>query len=690
MHFYTLRDALTLDTGAVLKAIPGAGELTRPPLGTVQVGSLNETRIVREQIIARFGLDALSQQMQVMEDVQLAHWEHFPCRLGRKALGLAGRAVEQDHTEDKAPLPAQLQQLRALHPGKTHFRLCLVNGFGSNLGDNVFGTTALCQVVKVMAPVLPSFSIDCLFSLGTNLANRNFVKLVPEVERVFFTGLSLDEFSAYDAYFDFDSFVDNPRYAELPPVDFCLWWMGLEPGEIPAAEKRNRLTIEQAAWSAVAALLSAAPSQRILLSPRASVPLRSIPDQSAGQLALTLLNAHPELTVVLDRTLGVSHPRLLVLEGLIDSVEKLKALVAQVEGVISVDTLTQHLADASATPTVLLCSSVPPSHFPYYPHMTALTPPGVERLPGWGRCKVEPEAWLAMADGYARAWAELPAGDVWTLLQQRMADRSATLAEAPAQFTLADPAPRPPWTTVAKDAEGNWQLRPKYQTQNPLQEQATKRIAGIARALLKPGMTVVHAGAACGELTMHLAALTDPRGAVHAFEPRRLYFQTLCANAVLAGFDRVFAYSDLPVAQVEGANATVWSFGTLDVFSSHDPGMTSNSHALITPTLRTIDALELSTCQLLLVEPPVPLDSMLAGASLTLRRCRPAVLAAPLPAHLTATFSQALSALDYVRWQTPISPGLPASGLPVGNYTLFLALPRESLIRVEGFTRMDA
>jgi FkbM family methyltransferase len=52
----------------------------------------------------------------------------------------------------------------------------------------------------------------------------------------------------------------------------------------------------------------------------------------------------------------------------------------------------------------------------------------------------------------------------------------------------------------------------------------------IFRQLLKPGDVVVEVGANIGGHTVHLSQLVGTGGAVLAFEPQRIVFQTLCAN----------------------------------------------------------------------------------------------------------------------------------------------------------------
>ena len=61
----------------------------------------------------------------------------------------------------------------------------------------------------------------------------------------------------------------------------------------------------------------------------------------------------------------------------------------------------------------------------------------------------------------------------------------------------------------------------------------------IFQQIVRPGQTVIEAGANIGAHTVPLAQLVGATGAVHAFEPQRVLFQTLCANVALAGLTNV-------------------------------------------------------------------------------------------------------------------------------------------------------
>jgi FkbM family methyltransferase len=62
------------------------------------------------------------------------------------------------------------------------------------------------------------------------------------------------------------------------------------------------------------------------------------------------------------------------------------------------------------------------------------------------------------------------------------------------------------------------------------------------RPYLQPGAVVLDIGANIGALTLPFATLVGPKGAVIAFEPQRLCFQTLCANVALNSLTNVVTF----------------------------------------------------------------------------------------------------------------------------------------------------
>jgi FkbM family methyltransferase len=118
----------------------------------------------------------------------------------------------------------------------------------------------------------------------------------------------------------------------------------------------------------------------------------------------------------------------------------------------------------------------------------------------------------------------------------------------------------------------------------------------VFRAFIASGATVVDVGANIGAHTVELSRLVSPGGTVHAFEPQRIVFQTLCANLALNGCANVFAYQ-AAIGETPGEILVPFlppnqpaNFGGLSLRGR------SNGEPV---PLRTLDSLGLTACRFL-------------------------------------------------------------------------------------------
>lgn len=600
----------------------------------------------------------------IKEDTLLA-WPRFPARLGRISTRCAGDGLHQ-HTE-AAPLPTQLQALRGRKTGKHHFRIAIVNGFGTNLGDSTIGITAFRVVLQHLRRHFPSLSCDVLFGPGASIATADILSHEPEVEQVLFHPLAVTEFAQYDGYFDFTDLTNQPGFSEMPMVDWVLWWCGLSPQEVPAEHKRNRGHIREDAWQAVQALLRHRLGQKVLFNPKASVPLRSMPEDVALQFAKRLLALDPQITLVIDQPLPLKHQRLVDLSGKITTPEMFKALVGQVDGVITVDTFAIHQADISSTPCVTLFSSIAPTAYPYYPYNAGLGIPGYEALPAYQRPKVADEEWAQIKDAYHAAWARLNPAQVLALLREKMAQRQAhPHPNEPQRLTVGPPVT--PASCVVLDGAVP---RLKRQHLAPEHAWASQRFAGLTEQLLKPGSVAVMACAPDAPLALTLAQRIAPQGELIVLEPRAPLARNVEAALHLAGSPctaRVLEAVSLGGAAQANINA-------LEPWSESHSSEWGNLPAVVTVPSQPVDALALARCNALLVQSPLPYKLFITGALETLKRCRPLILMTPVSREEAAALRELGQAAAYDFWAEPALPGTDSSA--ESDALLLVGAPRE-------------
>jgi FkbM family methyltransferase len=222
--------------------------------------------------------------------------------------------------------------------------------------------------------------------------------------------------------------------------------------------------------------------------------------------------------------------------------------------------------------------------------------------------------------------------------------------------------------------------------------------ADVFRQLVRPGMTVVEAGANIGTHTLMLARACAP-GRLIAFEPQQRVFQLLCANLAVNGIGNVTALPDAVGASAGTAAmppldyAAANNFGGISVVAGGDAGDWAEGRAVrVTP----LDALELPSCHLLKIDVEGWEADVLRGARATIARCRPIIYLENDRADQQPVLIAMLAELGYVQYWHP-APLYNAANFKgaaedvTGGATSLnmLCMPQESSVSVTGFERID-
>lgn len=173
----------------------------------------------------------------------------------------------------------------------------------------------------------------------------------------------------------------------------------------------------------------------------------------------------------------------------------------------------------------------------------------------------------------------------------------------------------------------------------------------VLRQVVEPGDIVVEAGASVGAHTLAFANLVGAHGAVHAFEPQRIVFQTLCANMALNSVVNVHcrqaalgdreAHIIVPVLDYDKEN----NFGGL--------GLGSYEHGEKVPVV-TVDSLQLPRCKLLKADVEGMELEVLKGAVTTIRAHTPVLYVENDRPERSGPLIEYVASLGYnMFWHTP-------------------------------------
>jgi len=164
---------------------------------------------------------------------------------------------------------------------------------------------------------------------------------------------------------------------------------------------------------------------------------------------------------------------------------------------------------------------------------------------------------------------------------------------------------------------------------------------------LSPGDTVFDIGANIGTHAVPFAKAVAPAGRVYAFEPQRMTFQFLCANAALNNLDNLV-----------GLNRAVGDRAGHVAVPVLDPAVPQNFGALRlgdsgggeTVPVDTIDGMAPQACRLIKIDVEGMEGAVLDGASQTIARHRPIIFVENNTVDGSPAILGKIAALDYRAW----------------------------------------
>jgi FkbM family methyltransferase len=173
----------------------------------------------------------------------------------------------------------------------------------------------------------------------------------------------------------------------------------------------------------------------------------------------------------------------------------------------------------------------------------------------------------------------------------------------------------------------------------------------IFETVVRTGDTVVEAGANIGAHTVRLAQLVGEKGKVHAFEPQRVVFQSLCANIALNGLSNVFSHHAAVGREPAQLIVPALDYGSENNFGGLGLGGYSRGEAV---AVETIDGLQLSSCSFIKIDVEGMEQDVIHGAHETIEQHRPVLYVENDRAEHSAALISLIMGLGYrLYWHLP-------------------------------------
>lgn len=161
---------------------------------------------------------------------------------------------------------------------------------------------------------------------------------------------------------------------------------------------------------------------------------------------------------------------------------------------------------------------------------------------------------------------------------------------------------------------------------------------------VRPGWTVVEAGASVGAHTLTFARKVGPRGTVIAFEPQRMLFQSLCANMALNGIANARCRNEALGEVVGTIRVPPVDYNQENNIS----GLALGGENGEVVNVATIDDLNLPKCGLIKVDVEGMELEVLKGAAKTIEKLRPVLYVDNHRMEKSPALIKYLQSLDYV------------------------------------------
>jgi FkbM family methyltransferase len=175
----------------------------------------------------------------------------------------------------------------------------------------------------------------------------------------------------------------------------------------------------------------------------------------------------------------------------------------------------------------------------------------------------------------------------------------------------------------------------------------------LLKQLLRPGNVALEIGANIGALTVGIAKQVGPQGAVLAYEPQPVVFQTLCANLALNSLTNVMCFqvavgdrmgpARIPFYRYDQKN----NFGRVVVGNANDPG--------VDVSMITIDeTFKLSRLDLMKIDVEGMEPQVLEGASNVIQKFRPILIVENDDIEKSPMLIRTIKSFGYrLWWHTP-------------------------------------
>lgn len=265
----------------------------------------------------------------------------------------------------------------------------IINGMGTGLGDGMCGLAALNVFYKRLKQKYKKVIID----LGQPMVigDKNHQSLYSQesiVNSVSYLPIAVEKLIDYDLVLDNSAMIIRENFPNQAMTDFFLENLGIDPKTVPSKEKRIFIKKNERAERMLELplkMLRRDPKKKlILLHTSASTVMRSMPRDVIKKAIKHILDADPNYIVItidpmtdikddVSKYLAGKKHRHINLSFKTGAFDLYTYIISQMDGIVTVDTSSYHIANAYNVPTVVIFQTIDPKlRVRDYPLCTAI------------------------------------------------------------------------------------------------------------------------------------------------------------------------------------------------------------------------------------------------------------------------------------------------------------------------------
>jgi len=308
------------------------------------------------------------------------YMENIKEQIGEQSGNVHVVAPEKIVTHPQFPEHIGFQNLEEVvlkYRDRSIFKLAILNAMSNAIGDHLIGMQAFDYFYDQLQILMPGVELEIsLFQINPYRLNVITQRWAGKFKHIHLLPNCLTKLVENDAFIDLGTLILRENFGNQPMIDFFLEALSVDPKKVAPERKRMQFRPSDVAMEHFKPIfhnLRLKGRPILLFHHTATTTVRQMTEPRARIFVNSIIENSDYFVVSADH-LDFSHKRFRNLNPYSKrGINHFAAIIANVDAIISVDTLTYHLADALDIPTVVMFTTIEPEHrIKYYPFTEAI------------------------------------------------------------------------------------------------------------------------------------------------------------------------------------------------------------------------------------------------------------------------------------------------------------------------------